>query len=231
MVFQYYGYIVKAAEKAYNALRTGIVEALYPPGARITEKEIAAASGVSRTPVREAMRRLQAEGLLEFVPHQGAFVKAWSDADAEEIFELRVLLEPYAARRAAENATAGEISKMRAAADAQFVEGCDRKQGYLERIADLNDQFHRTLYLAARSDRLESILSQLKDAPLVFGTFRDYTDQDLQRSARHHLEIVQAIESGDGEWAASVMRSHVQAARITLQSMHKPDDRRKVRQA
>ncbi len=222
---------MKAAEKVYNDLRAGIIEALYPPGARITEKEIAAASGVSRTPVREAMRRLQAEGLLEFVPHQGAFVKTWSDADAEEIFELRVLLEPFAARRAASNATEDEIAQMKSAAKAQYAEGRGRAHGYLERITDLNDQFHKLLYVAARSERLKSVLGALKDAPLVFETFRDYTDEDLQRSARHHLEIVRAIEARDGDWAASVMRSHVQAARITLRSTIQSDSKPSLKQA
>lgn len=214
---------MKAAEKVYNDLRAGIIEAVYPPGARITENEIATLSEVSRTPVREAMRRLQAEGLLEFVPHQGAFVKAWSDADAEEIFELRVLLEPFAARRAASNATEDEIAQLKAAADAQYAEGRDRTHGYLKRITDLNDQFHKLLYVASRSERLKAVLNALKDAPLVFETFRDYTDEDLQRSARHHLEIVRAIEARDGDWASSVMQSHVQAARITLQSTMKSD--------
>ena len=73
---------MKAAQQAYNTLRTGIIEGVYAPGTRVTEQEIAASAEVSRTPVREALRRLEAEGLLRFVPHQGAFVTRWSEQDA-----------------------------------------------------------------------------------------------------------------------------------------------------
>ena len=78
---------MKAADKAYLAMRKALIEGIYPPGTRITEQEIAIIAGVSRTPVREAMRRLEAEGLLDVVAHQGAFVKAWSDDDAEDVYE------------------------------------------------------------------------------------------------------------------------------------------------
>jgi DNA-binding GntR family transcriptional regulator len=210
---------MKAAEKAYNVLRSGIIEGTFPPGSRITEQEIASKVEVSRTPVREAMRRLQAEGLLEFAPHQSPMVRAWSDADAEEIFELRTLLEAYAAERAAGHATEDEIARIRALAEAQQAEVEDQRIGYLERIADLNEQFHKTLYAAAGSERLRSILGSLADAPLVFEVFRDYSQDELHRSARHHLEIALAIKAGDGDWAASVMRSHVRAARQTFETV------------
>jgi DNA-binding GntR family transcriptional regulator len=216
---------MKAAEKAYNVLRSGIIEGSFPPGSRITEQEVAAEAEVSRTPVREAMRRLQAEGLLEFAPHQSPMVRAWSDADAEEIFELRTLLEAHAAERAASHAISDEIDQLRTLAEAQQVEVEDQRVGYLERIADLNEQFHKTLYKAAGSERLQSILGSLADAPLVFEVFRDYSLGELRRSALHHLEIVHAIQAGDGNWAASVMRSHVRAARQTFETMaaHKAD--------
>lgn len=210
---------MKAAEKAYNVLRSGIIEGTFPPGSRITEQEIAAVTEVSRTPVREAMRRLQAEGLLEFAPHQSPMVRSWSDADAEEIFELRTLLEAQAAQRAARHATKEEIHRLRTLAETQQAEVENKRIGYLERIAGLNEQFHKTLYEASGSKRLQSILASLADAPLVFEVFRDYSQDELQRSARHHLEIVQAIQAGDGDWAASVMRSHVRAARQTFELM------------
>ena len=210
---------MKAAEKAYNVLRAGIIEGTFPPGSRITEKDISKKAAVSRTPVREAMRRLQAEGLLEFAPNQSPMVRAWSDTDADEIFELRTLLEAQAAEKAAKHATPDEIARLRALAEAQQAEVEDQGVGYLERIANLNEEFHKTLCAAAGSKRLQSILGSLADAPLVFEVFRDYSQDELRRSARHHLEIVYAIEAGDGDWAASVMRSHVRAARQTFETM------------
>ena len=211
---------MKAAERAYNVLRAAIIEGRHPPGARITETEIAEAAGVSRTPVREALRRLEAEGLLRFVPNQGAFVSSWSDADAEDIFELRAMLEGYGAALAARKATEEQVRTLRGLATQQYEEAHRGAPGCLERIADLNSRFHQLLLEAAASERLQSTLSTLTSAPLVLETFRDYDSEALKRSARHHLEMVEAIEARDPSWAQSVMRSHVMAARWAFRGRH-----------
>jgi DNA-binding GntR family transcriptional regulator len=214
---------MKAAERAYNTLRAGIIEGIHPPGARVTEQEVAASAGVSRTPVREALRRLEAEGLLRFVPHQGAFVTSWSNQDAEDIFELRAMLEGYGARLAAAKATSEDADQLRVLAEAQCKEAAERSPGCLERIADLNSQFHRRLQQVAASTRLQATLATISSAPLVLQTFRDYDGDDLNRSAHHHMEMVEAIEAGDGDWAESVMHSHVMAARRAFRSKHRQD--------
>lgn len=208
-----YNNAMKAAQLAYKTLRAEIIEGVHPPGARVTEQEVAASAGVSRTPVREALRRLESEGLLRFVPHQGAFVARWSDQDAEDIFELRAMLESYAARLAAAKTSTEDVGQLRELAEEQCREAAERSPGHLERIADLNSRFHRLLQKAAASAPLQATLATLSSAPLVLQTFRDYKDDELKRSAHHHLEMVVAIEAGDGDWAASVMRSHVMAAR------------------
>jgi len=212
---------MKAAERAYNTLRAGIIEGVYPPGSRVTEQEIAASAGVSRTPVREALRRLEAEGLLRFVPHQGAFVSSWTDQDSEDIFELRAMLEGYGARLAASKASSENIQQLRELAEKQCREAAEKPAGHLERIADLNSQFHRHLRQVAASTRLRATLATISSAPLVLQTFRDYDDDDLNRSAHHHMELVEAIEAGDGDWAESVMHSHVMAARRAFRSKHR----------
>ena len=93
--------MAKAVDKAYQTVRERIVRGVYPAACRITEQEVAAVAGVSRTPVREALRKLHAEGLLEFIPHQGAIVAEWTAEDRDDVFELRALLEAYGAARAA----------------------------------------------------------------------------------------------------------------------------------
>ncbi len=214
---------MKAAQRAYTTLRTGIIEGVYPPGARVTEQEIAASAEVSRTPVREALRRLEAEGLLRFVPHQGAFVTRWSEQDAEDIFELRAMLEGHGARLAAGRATDEDMQRLRRLAEDQCKEAAERPTGYLERIADLNSQFHRLLQQVAASTRLQATLATLSSAPLVLQTFRNYDGDDLNRSAHHHMEMVEAIEAGDGDWAAAVMHSHVMAARRAFRNAQQGD--------
>src|SRR5262249_33245033 len=105
--------MAKAVDKAYQTVRDRIVRGVYPASSRITEQEVAAVAGVSRTPVREALRKLHAEGLLEFVPHQGAIVTEWTSEDRDDVFELRALLESYGAARAARRMTSEGITELR----------------------------------------------------------------------------------------------------------------------
>ncbi len=207
---------MRAVDKAYRTVKEGIIEGRYPAAGRITEQEVAAAAGVSRTPVREALRRLQSEGLVDFTPNFGAVVTAWTEADSDEVFELRAMLEAYGARRAAAHASDEQLAALRQLAEAQVRESLEREPGYLERISELNNRFHHAIQEAASSPRLSRALSSLIEAPLVMKTFHIYTHEDLVRSAQHHLELCSALESRDAEWAASVMRSHVHAARGAL---------------
>src|ERR1700759_1300273 len=102
--------MARAAEKAYRTVRERILRGDYPPALRITEQEIADSTGVSRTPVREALRRLQAEGFVTVIANQGAIVTEWTDNDTNDVFDLRAVLEPYGAARAAQRATAQNIA-------------------------------------------------------------------------------------------------------------------------
>lgn len=204
---------MRAVDRAYSTVKNGIISGRYPGGGRITEQEVAAASGVSRTPVREALRRLQSEGLVDFTPNFGAVVTAWTEADADEVFELRAMLEAYGARRAARHATAEQLAALRRFAEAQYRESVERKPGYLARIGELNNFFHHAIQDAADSARLKRCLASLIEAVLVMKTFNMYSPDDLVRSAQHHLELCSALESRDADWASSVMSSHIRAAR------------------
>ena len=210
--------MTRAFDKAYRAVRDGVIAGRFPPSRRITEQEVAEAAGVSRTPVREALRRLHAEGIVDFRPNLGAMVTAWSADETEEFFELGVILESHAAQRAARRATLAQLAVLRGLAERQHAESLSRAEGYLRRIADTNSQFHRALREAAGSARLSQALASILEAPLALITFENYSAEDLARSAAQHLEIVQALESRDGEWAAAVMRSHILAARQTMRS-------------
>ncbi|MBS0373750.1 MAG: GntR family transcriptional regulator [Proteobacteria bacterium] len=208
---------MRAVDKAYDVIRQGIIDGRFAPAGRITEHEVAAAAGVSRTPAREALRRLHSEGLVNFTPNQGAVVTEWSGEESDEVFELRALLEPFGAARAATRATAAQIQALQQLAKEQYAEAHDPVARDVDRIAALNNDFHRQLQEAAHSPRLLRAVAALLEAPLIMKTFLNYTTEDLERSAAHHLEIVRAIAARDPEWAASVMRSHILAARRTLQ--------------
>jgi len=204
--------LARAAERAYLAVRERIVRGTYPPGSRVTEQEIADATGLSRTPVREALRRLEVEGFVSMVANQGAIVTDLTTEDADSVFELRALLEPYGAARAARRITAEGVSELRALAVAQYEASERRASGFIEHIGELNSRFHRQLQNFSGNTRLSRLLPVLIEAPLVLRTFATYKPQDLVRSAAHHLEIVSALEARDPEWAAAIMRSHILAA-------------------
>jgi DNA-binding GntR family transcriptional regulator len=211
----------RAVEKAYTFIRERTLKGVYSSGLRITEQEIADATGVSRTPVREALRRLQAEGFLNLIPNQGAAVTDWSADSISDIFELRGLLEPYGAARAAERITSGALEELRTLAEKQYEESVRRAPGCIRRIGELNSRFHRAVQESSGNARLSAMLPALIDAPLVLKTFSRYEPAELVRSAAHHLEIVSALEARDGVWASSVMRSHIQAAHVALRKIHR----------
>lgn len=162
--------MAKAVDKAYHTVRERIVRGVYPASSRITEQEVAAVAGVSRTPVREALRKLHAEGLLEFVPHQGAVVTEWTPEATDDLFELRAMLESYGAARAARRVTPEGIAELRQLADDQYHETLAKPAGYLERVGQLNSQFHRRIHEFAGSARLVSTLAALIEAPMMMKT-------------------------------------------------------------
>jgi len=205
-----------AVEKAYQAIREGIVSGAYPPGSHLTAQDLAAASGLSRTPVREAMRRLHTEGLISFIPHRGAFVAQMEQRDIQKIYDLRLVLEGFAAEAAATEATDAQISELdRLAAEmADAVEQGGEK--WVEQITRINNSFHKLIVTAAANPRLEVALASIVEVPLVLRTFRRYSLDDMRRSTAQHKELVQAIRARDGAWARSVMTSHIHAARTAL---------------
>jgi DNA-binding GntR family transcriptional regulator len=203
---------LRAVDRAYEALRAAIIAGRYAPARRITEHEAAAAAGVSRTPAREALRRLEAEGLVEFTPNQGAVVTAWSAEEAEELFELRALLEAHAARRAALRASAAQRAELESLAEQQRREAA-RRHPDPRRIAELNRRFHRGVTQAAASPSLSRSLGSLLEATLIARGASRFDLKELVASAAQHAELTRALAARDPEWAAAVMRAHVLASR------------------
>lgn len=199
-----------AVDRAYEEVRTAIVAGKFAAGDRLVEEDLAAAIGVSRTPVREALRRLAGDGLVEYVPNRGAHVAAWSEQDLREIFGLRALLEGHAARMAASAAEPDDVEALRGLVAAMKSATAD---GDLDELARLNDEFHHRVMSLAGNARLTAMVEGLVQMPLVQRTFRRYSKADLRRSMTHHGELVDALEQGDPAWAEAIMRSHILAAR------------------
>jgi DNA-binding GntR family transcriptional regulator len=169
--------------------------------------------------VREALRRLGSEGLVELLPNRGARVRSWTADDLDETYELRAALEGLGARRAAGRIGAHDLDRLAALADEMV--GVDpslghRPPGDFADLAALNGEFHAVIVRAAGSGRLGETLKGVVQVPLVLRTYQRYTPEALARSHAHHHELVDALRAGDGTWAESVMRSHVLAARAVL---------------
>ncbi len=185
-----------------------------PPASRLKEEELVALCGVSRTPVREALRLLAADDYVTLVRNQGAQVKAWSTDDLEELFDLRAVLEGHAAARAALRIGAAEIRRMEESIDemeALFASRASAEQ-QTETFLRLNWALHESVWVAAGSVRLQAALVRLIEQAVVVRTARRYTLERIARSHQHHRELVDALRAGDAIWAEATMRSHIRAA-------------------
>jgi DNA-binding GntR family transcriptional regulator len=203
-----------ASARAYAFIRASILEGRFGPGMRLKEEELTKLCGLSRTPVREALRRLSIEGLVFATPHQGAQVARMSEAELSEIYALRAMLEAHAAGRAASRITEASIARLKALAsemEAVIAEGRSGDELNAS-FTPANSQFHQIIIDAADSPRLATMGSLVVETPLIFRTLARYSREELQRSMHHHRELIAAFETRDEDWARSVMRSHILAA-------------------
>lgn len=202
----------KARDKAFQIIRDKILTGVFLPGERLKEEELADEIGVSRTPIRDALRSLAADYYVTNIPNHGTFVTEWSVGDIEDIFELRSMLEGYAARRAATRATPEQIAQMKT--QVARIDAALQTPGAMDidSFLDANRKLHALVTEAAGSERLSLMITRLVEQPVVARTAIQYRESDLIRSNNHHRELVEALETGDTSWADSVMTSHIQAA-------------------
>jgi DNA-binding GntR family transcriptional regulator len=205
-----------SAERALTALRDMIMGGDLRPGARLGEVELADRLGVSRTPVREALTRLAAEGLVEIAPNRGARVATWTVAELEGVFDLRSSLEPQLTAYAVPRATPDDIEELDALATGMHEVGSPGPHQDLEALVPLNRAFHDRLVVLAGHPTLAAALSAAIHPPIVRRNFLTYDEASLGRSLAHHSEIVAAMRAGDPEWARAVMTSHIANARAVM---------------
>lgn len=191
-------------DKVVVELRRRIVDGDYAPGDRLTEDRLAGAFGVSRNPVREAIRVLEAEGFVVAQPRRGTVVASVSAQDVQDLFDIRLALEPLAARLAAERAgpvAAEALREISAAASA--AASAER----LDRVADLNTGFHATIARLSGNVLLRSMCETLH-ARLQW-VYRQSAAERVAHSWAEHHSMLAAIQAGDGEKAAAEAATHV----------------------
>ena len=190
------------ADKAYHEIRGLIVSLELAPGAVIDERELIGRLEIGRTPVREALRRLAQERLVEVYPRRGMFVTGVDVRELARLSEVRAVLEPEAARLAAERATDADRAEL-----ALLLSELDAGAGEL---IDLDERIHRAVYRAAHNDLLEATLEQYYGLALRLWSIALDRARELEEAVEAHRALLEAIHDGDGERAAATMRAHVE---------------------
>lgn len=215
--------------RVVEALREAIGSGALKPGQRIVEQDLAEQLGVSRLPIREAIRQLEHEGLIESIPHKGAVVATVGERDIREMFSLRDALETLAAELVAQRASPDEVHRLQAIVDQMRVES-ERRD--FERLFEIDTEFHTQLCTFSRHGRLvkhwnlvygqwQALDSLMDEAPILAGlpdehpiilTLRDF--------ARSHQAIVDAIRVGDVDSARAAMQAHMEEAQQSTLDIH-----------
>ena len=191
---------------AYEAIKTAIRDGIYPPGSRLREDEVAKRFGISRTPVREALARLQDKGLLETGPGRGLAVTVLDMQRIFELYALRMEMEGVVARFAAQHATPVEIDNL------------NRLNGGFAATADpgdaarLNRLFHDRLHDAARNRYLQVAVEELHDSVALLPTTTFHKQGRIAEAATEHAAIIEAISRRDADAAWIAGREHISNA-------------------
>lgn len=203
---------------AYQRLSKEIREGSLPSGARLRESELSERLGVSRTPVREAIRQLEADGLVTHVPRQGVMVHSLDYAEVMELYEMRAVLEGTAARLAARAASDVELDELDMLNDRLAEAGTGPDAARINRV------FHATLLDAAKNRFLAKSMLSLQKALLILGPSQ-LLDSDRAGSAgAEHRCIMAALKARDGAAAETEMRAHIQAAqRVRIRALQDSD--------
>ena len=204
------------AARVYNAIKEQIIDGRCAPGSRLTEQFIAAEFKSSRTPVREAMRQLVADGFAVFKPNSGTVVRQWTKPQMSEIFDLRILIESEIAGLAARRISLQETDELTKLQHEIESGGADIGMENTVRIGPLNREFHRVIAQASQNERLVGMLANAIEIPIVQQTFRRYSSAQLARSFGHHRELIDAMRARNGDWAKSVLACHIQPAKPSL---------------
>jgi DNA-binding GntR family transcriptional regulator len=200
----------------FERLRRLILEGQYGPNERLVEEQLAERLGVSRTPIRQALTMLEAEGLVEITPNRGAMVCSFAIEDVWGIYDLRAVLEGHATRRAAHRIDEDELARLRSLAEDMENVLPGRFLGHEEEIRWLvatNQEFHGTIVSGSRNGRLEKLIRRTVEVPLMFKALYWYGPHERRISNHYHRQILGALEVGDGERAEIIMREHVYEGR------------------
>lgn len=200
-------------ELVCNSIRTAIADGTLRPGERLMEIQLAEELGISRTPVREAIRKLELEGIVVMIPRRGTYVSDISIKDVTEIYEIRLSLDMLAASLAAERINDDELEEM----NRQLIMTANyAAQRDVEHLVECDSVFHDVLYRAARNERLVTIINNLRDQLTNLRGRSMAQPGRLTDTLQEHRNLLDAIANRDPEQAALAARVHIENAERTL---------------
>ncbi len=196
-----------------ETLREAIISGVLKPGERLMEIQLAEELGVSRTPVREAIRKLELEGFVIMMPRRGTYVSDVSIKDINEVYEIRTALDVLAAGLAAERITSEELEQMERllVEIAEYIE-----QDQMDKIVEADSKFHDILYQASRNERLKGIISNLREQFTRIRSKSMSFPGRLKNTLGEHRRLVEALAQGDAEIAQQTAREHLENAEQAL---------------
>ena len=196
---------VRLSEKAYRLIKDKVVTLELPPSAVIDEHVLMQELDLGRTPIREALQRLDSEGLVNIVPRRGTFVNDISVTDLQKIFELRIVMEGFCAHLAAQRATQAQLDKMK-----NVLQGLDQLQeSDPQALMSVDRRFHRLLYAAADNEFMADILDRLYDLSLRLWYLVLSRLSEVKHSIEQHLLVLDALQEGDADRAEAMIRKHI----------------------
>jgi len=194
---------------AYAALLAEIRDGKLTPGDRLRETDLADRLGVSRTPVREAIRQLEADGLVTHLPRQGASVRRLDYAEVMELYDMRAVLEGTAARLAVRSASDVELAELRSLNDEI------RAAGEGTNASQLNRHFHALLLNSAKNRFLAKSVHAMQKAMMILGPTTLAQTERFENAIQEHTAILDALDARDAGAAETAMRRHIEASQRT----------------
>ncbi len=216
------GKMASTQDYVYGELRRRLMAGAYVPGERLREEPIAAEFSVSRTPVRAAIDRLETDGLVKREGRRGALVLGWHERDINEVFELRLLLEPFAAESAALHASAEQIDEMERINNQMLAAVQANAEDRAAQVQHYNNLFHHALLNAGQSARVRAMVEGLLDMPIIIGSFYFYSTEDMLRSVEQHREIIAAVRAGDPRCTHAAVRFHLASTFLLFRQQRRP---------
>jgi DNA-binding GntR family transcriptional regulator len=208
-------------------LRQGILSGSHAAGSQLRQDALAAQYGVSRIPVREALFQLEAEGLVQIAPHKGAIVSTFSRAEVDDVFDLRVLLEPRLLRSSAPLLKPADYADI-ATLDAEFAHAIS--QNDIAHWGELNARFHQALYRHAEQPRTLAIVTQLLQTSERYTRVQMNRASALPRAQREHRKLLTLCSGGKLDEACAHLVAHIETVRKDLHRLLKPSKTQRATQ-